>query len=299
MTASFKGIDCLAVVGVGLIGGSLALALREKGLVRRVVGVGRSRPNLETAQARGILDAFTHDLAEAVCEADLVLVATPVLSIAEVVGRAKPHLEKGTVVTDVGSVKAAVVRDCEAALGADFPFVGGHPIAGTERSGAEAAFPELFRGRKTILTPTARTDPAALALVRGMWEAAGAEVVEMDAEAHDRVLAGVSHLPHMVAYALMDAVAGLEREDGRDYVGLSAGGLRDFTRIAGSDPAMWRDIAVMNREALLRALDRYGESIAALRRLVGASDGEGMERYFAAAQAVRRALLRRAEEEGG
>lgn len=295
MTEDFRGFECIAVVGVGLIGGSLALALRRRGLVRRVVGVGRSRENLEVAQSLGILDAFSQDLAEGVWEADLVVVATPVGAIGPTVAAMREHLAPGTIVTDVGSVKGSVVRECEAALEGVGTFVGGHPIAGTERSGAGAAFAELFDGRLTVLTPTDRTAPEALAAVRALWEAAGARVALMDPDLHDRILAGVSHLPHMVAYALMDAVGAMEREDASDYLGFSAGGLRDFTRVAGSDPVMWRDIALANRAALLRALDANAGSLARLRHLVEQGDGPGLEALFAEAR-DRREALKRLEE---
>ena len=242
------------IIGVGLIGGSLAMALKEKGMAERVVGVGRGVDNLKVALSRGIIDEYTHDAKEAVKGADLILLATPVGTMGSVVEEIAPSLERGAIVTDVGSVKGPIIEDIESLMPDGAFFVAAHPIAGTENSGAEAAFPALFRDRVCIITPTARTDGEALEKVTRMWEATGSHVVTMDAERHDVILAAISHLPHIAVYALVNAVAGASG-DGESILNYSAGGFTDFTRIASSSPEMWRDICLMNREALIKVID--------------------------------------------
>ena len=283
-------INRLTIIGVGLIGGSLARALRSKGAVGEVVGVGRGTANLKKAVELGVIDRFSHDPAEGVAGADLVFLATPVCSLVEMTARIAPYLAPGVVVTDGGSVKEGLVAPCEALMPQGCHFIGGHPIAGTEHSGVEASFATLYEGRRCILTPTERTDPAALATVQRMWEVAGSEVVTMDVIKHDRVLAAVSHLPHMVAYALVNAVAGYDRFD-ENILHYSAGGFRDFTRIASSDPVMWRDIALMNREAVVEMMDYFARYFSQLRDLVTAGDGPGLELFFAASKESRDAIL--------
>jgi prephenate dehydrogenase len=279
-------INRLAIIGVGLIGGSLALALRKKGLVGEVVGIGRGEANLRRGVELGVIDRYSHDPGEGVRGADLVFLATPVCTIADIVGRIAPHLAPGAIVTDGGSVKEEIVAACEPLMPDGTFFVGGHPIAGTEHSGVEAAFATLYENRRCILTPTGGTDPAALAVVAKMWEAAGSEVVLMDVHKHDRVLAAISHLPHMVAYSLVNAVGGYDRFD-ESILRYSAGGFRDFTRIASSDPAMWRDIALMNREAILEMIDFFAGSLAELRNHVTTSDSAGLQRFFANSKELR------------
>lgn len=256
-----------AIVGVGLIGGSLALAARAAGLIGEVVGLGRSAANLDVALARGIIDRAVRDPA-ALGPVDLVVLAVPVRSSGRMVQALLPHLRPGTVVTDVGSVKGEVVAQCEAALPADRPFVGGHPIAGSERAGAGAADPALFRGATCILTPTARTDAAALAAVHGLWEGVGARVSQMTPAAHDRALAWVSHLPHVVAYALVGALAGA---DG-GLAALAGGSWRDATRVAASPAELWRDIFLANADAVLAATDAFSAEVARLRAALAAGD---------------------------
>jgi len=276
----------LAVAGVGLIGGSLALAAREAGLAGEVVGIGRRPERLMRAAELGAVDRWSTDPAEGVAGADLVVLAVPLGAMRTVMEAVAPGLGPETIVTDVGSAKAAVVADARAALGAAFArFVPGHPIAGTERSGVEAAFATLFRGHRVILTPVAETARGAVARVRALWEAVGAEVVEMAPARHDRILAATSHLPHLLAYALVDLLAGLDERE--EVFANAAGGFRDFTRIASSDPVMWRDVCLANREALVEMLDRYGEALAALRGAVAAGDGAALERLFARAKAAR------------
>lgn len=283
-------IERLAVIGVGLIGGSLARILREKGEVGEVVGIGRGTDNLRRGVELGVIDRFSTDLAEGVKGADVVFVATPVCSIATVVGQIAPHLAPGCVVTDGGSVKEEIVAACEPLMPEGTFFVGGHPIAGTENSGVEASFATLYQGKRCILTPTASTDPKALELVVKMWELAGSEVVLMDVVKHDRVLAAISHLPHMVAYSLVNAVGGYDRFD-ENILRYSAGGFRDFTRIASSDPVMWRDIALMNRDAVLEMMDLFGRYFADLRLLVERGDAPALEEFFRSSKTSRDAIL--------
>ncbi|MGE0486101.1 MAG: prephenate dehydrogenase [Gammaproteobacteria bacterium] len=279
-------IERLAIIGVGLIGGSLALALREVGLVGEVVGAGRGVANLELARERGIVDRFTTDPAAAVARADMVVVGATLGATASVLQAIAPALAPNTVVTDVGSVKGSVVEAARAALGARLPvFVPGHPIAGTEQSGAGAAFATLYRGHKVVLTPLAETAPDALARVRAMWAATGAQVVEMGVAAHDAVLAATSHLPHLLAYNLVDQLAA--RDDAARIFEFAAGGFRDFTRIASSNPELWTDIALANRPALLAACRDFSAAFAALVAALEAGDAERLREAFVRAKTAR------------
>ena len=279
-------INRLAIIGVGLIGGSLARVLRERGEVGEVVGIGRGRANLERAVELGVIDRFSHDPVAGVAGADLVFLATPVCTIGDLVREIAPGLAPGCIVTDGGSVKGEIVDACEHLMPPGTHFVGGHPIAGTEKSGVDASFATLYQGRRCILTPTSATDPVALSTVRRMWEIAGSEVVLMDTIKHDKVMGAVSHLPHMVAYSLVNAVGGYDRCD-ENLLKYSAGGFRDFTRIASSDPVMWRDIALMNRDALLEMMDFFAGWFADLRRLIESGNGEGLEQFFARSKGYR------------
>lgn len=280
----------LAIIGVGLIGGSLARVLREKGEVGEVVGIGRGEANLRKGVELGVIDSYSLDPVAGVADADVVFLATPVCSIAQIVASIAPALAPGAVVTDGGSVKGEIVAPCEEIMPAGTYFVGGHPIAGTENSGVEASFPTLYQGKRCILTPTPRTDSRALAKVARMWEIAGSEVVEMDVEKHDHVVAAISHLPHMVAYSLVNAVGGYDRF-AESILKYSAGGFRDFTRIASSDPAMWRDIALMNRTAVLEMMDFFQDYFARLRELVDGSDGDRLYDFFLSSKQSRDAIL--------
>ncbi len=283
-------IERLAIIGVGLIGGSLARTLREQGEVGEIVGIGRGEANLTRAVELGVIDRFTADPCAGVKGADLVFIATPVTSIAGLVARIAPCLAAGCVVTDGGSVKGEIVTACEPLMPAGTFFVGGHPIAGTERSGVEASFVTLYQGKRCIITPSATTDPAALQKVIRMWELAGSSVVLMDAAKHDRVVAAISHLPHMVAYSLVNAVEGYNG-CGEGILKYSAGGFRDFTRIASSDPVMWRDIALMNRQGILEMMDFFSGYFTELRTLVEQGDGAGLEAFFAKSKESRDAIL--------
>jgi prephenate dehydrogenase len=283
-------IERLAIIGVGLIGGSLARSLREAGAVRSVVGIGRSRANLEDALALGICDEITDDTVKGVQGADLVFISVPVCAIPAVVAQIAPTLAPGCIVTDGGSVKSAIVRECEALIPSDCHFVGGHPIAGTEHSGAAASFASLYQGKRCILTPTAHTDPAALETVARFWRLTGAEVCFMEPGHHDRIFAEISHLPHAVAYALVHAVGSADAE-GENVLSYTAGGFKDFTRIASSDPVMWRDIALMNRQALLASIDGFSASLTELRKRIDSSDQAGLTEFFTIAKQFRDGIV--------
>ena len=277
-------VEQLALVGTGLIGGSFALALKQAGAVREVLGVGRNPESLAAARAHGLIDRAV-DWAEA-GQADCILLALPVGDTEAVLQRLAPHLKAGAIVTDAGSTKARVVAAARAALGTRFPdFVPGHPIAGSEQSGPGAARADLYRGKKVVLTPQADTRADALATVIALWQAAGAQVETLDADLHDRVFAAVSHLPHLAAFALVDDLA--QRAEGDTFFRFAASGFRDFTRIAGSSPEMWRDIALANREALLAELDAYLAALQTLRSAVDASDATALQDIFSRARAAR------------
>lgn len=290
MTSEELFIPKLAVVGVGLIGGSLSLALKGCGAVGSVVGIGRGQANLDRALELKVVDSVTTDLAAGVADADVVFLATPVLNIAPMALQAMPHLKSGAILTDGGSVKQAIIDALEPHLREDIHFVPGHPIAGTEHSGAEAAFASLYQGRRCILTPTPRTAPAALATVRAMWEIAGCEVVAMGVEKHDRVLGAISHLPHMVAYALVNAVRAYDRYE-ENILEYSAGGFRDFTRIASSDPTMWRDIALTNRPALIEMMEQFETFFRELKDDIARGDQERLFEFFRRSKESRDAIL--------
>lgn len=289
MAAKLK-IGKLVVIGVGLIGGSFALALKRARVVKRVVGVGRTRRNLSAALKLKVIDEASQDPARAVRDADFVLIATPVGQMPAVMTAIAPHLPAHAVVTDAGSTKSDVVTAARRFLGAHLPrFVPGHPVAGTEKSGAPAALPELFRGKNVILTPQPESAAAAARLVRRAWEACGARVMQLNADEHDAILAAVSHLPHVVAYALVNMLA--RRRNAAQLFGLSAGGLRDTVRIAGSSPEMWADICLANREALLAALEDYENELEQMRAAIESADAAELWRMFAHARGARERWL--------
>jgi prephenate dehydrogenase len=279
-------IQRLTVIGVGLIGGSLARALRRAGFVGEVVGCGRSLDNLHRAIELGVIDRYHQDPAQAVAGADLVFIAVPLGAMAETFAAIRDHLTPDAILTDGGSVKGSVVADARQVFG-QLPklFVPGHPIAGTEQSGVGASFAELYRNRRVILTPLPETDPAATAQVQAMWEACGAEVTQMAVDHHDEVLAATSHLPHLLAYSLVDSLARLREND--EMFRYAAGGFRDFTRIASSHPIMWRDICVANRQALGQMLTRFQGELAELAADVERGDGEALLEIFERAKAAR------------
>lgn len=279
-------IKHLSIIGVGLIGGSLALALKRAGYCRRITGVGRDAGRLQGAVAAGVVDDFETDFAAGVRDADMVLVAVPLNSCAAVFEKIRGQLKADAVLTDAGSAKGSVIDDVRRVFG-KLPanFVPGHPIAGTEKSGYEAAIAELFQRRRVVLTPVAETDAGAVARVRAMWEAAGGIVEITDVVHHDRVLAATSHLPHMLAFGLVDSLA--KQEDVEEIFRFAAGGFRDFTRIAGADPLMWRDICLRNRDAILRAMRLYQADLDELRAAIEAGDGETLMKIFGRAKAAR------------
>lgn len=283
-------IDKLAVIGVGLIGSSCALALRAASAVSHVVGVGRSQANLDRALARGAIDRgvmLDADWTPAVADADVVLIAIPVAQYRHVLTSLAGALDARTVVTDAGSTKQDVVLAARETLRNRLPqFVPGHPIAGNERSGAEAGDPSLYVGRQVILTPLPETSPAALALVADFWTACGARVARLDPGRHDRILAAVSHLPHLLASTLVAELA--SRQDSAEYLGNAGSGFRDFTRIAGGSPEMWRDIALANRDALLSELTAYRTALDALALSIEHGDGAALDTMLTRAADTRR-----------
>jgi prephenate dehydrogenase len=279
----------LTVAGVGLVGGSLARAARDAGLVGEVVGLGRSAENLRIARERGLIDRIARDPADAVAGADAIVLAAPVAACAPLAEAFAPYARPGTLLTDVASVKGSVVAALEARWRGIGPVVGAHPIAGSEAAGAGAADPALFRGRLCIITPTADTDPGALGRVRALWEGVGARVEEMSPTVHDELFARVSHLPHLIAYALIDALAGV-RIEGRSALDYAGSGLRDTTRIAASLAELWRDIALANAPALRAAIAEFRAALDRLERLIAAGDGSGLEAALDAARTLRRRL---------
>lgn len=279
--------DTVVILGLGLIGASLARALRASGFSRRFVGWGHRDASLRRGVELGVIDDFTLDLEQAIAQADILVLCTPTLTAATLLQQILPALgNPGPIITDVASVKGNLRDAAIAAVGAVPPrLVLAHPIAGSERSGVEASDPGLFVDHRVILTPEPGNDPGAVELVRAMWASTGAEVVEMAVDTHDAVLAATSHLPHVLAYTLVDALA---RSDASEEIfRFAAGGFRDFTRIASSDPTMWRDIAIANREALLRAIDDFGDHLDQLRQAVADGDTGTLFEIFSRAKRAR------------
>ena len=279
----------VTIIGVGLIGGSLAKVLKARSLAATITGAGRSRETLELALRLNVIDRMGQGSPYAVEDADLVVLASPVGTFETVVREIAPHLKKGAILTDVGSVKGALIRKIEDAIPSGTHYVPAHPIAGREKSGVAESTEALFQGRRCILTPTASTDQKAFEAVRDMWVAAGAEVIVMDADLHDKVFAAVSHLPHVAAFAMMSAVAELNTGTD-DYLRFSGAGFRDFTRIAASSPEMWRDICLMNRDNLIPMIDRYLSALNRFKREIQAGDEKRLERHLKMSSDVRRGL---------
>jgi len=281
-----KKIDKLVICGVGLIGGSFALALRKAGLVNRIVGIGRRPEPLATAQQLGLIDEVCTDWALALEGAEVVLLAMPVGQMDAVAAAIAPHLGPDTIVTDAGSTKRDVIEAIYRHLGAQLAnVVPAHPIAGAEKSGPTAARADLYKGRKVVVTPLPENRPEAVARVREMWAACGAVLHEMSPQEHDRVFAAVSHMPHLLAFGLVHDLAG--RANAEQLFSYAAGGFRDFTRVAGSHPEMWRDICVANRHSILAELDAYLSELAYLRALLVAGDGPALEAVFDEASRAR------------
>ncbi|HEY7989946.1 MAG TPA: prephenate/arogenate dehydrogenase family protein [Stellaceae bacterium] len=283
--------DRVAFIGIGLIGSSLARRIRRDSLAREIVACTRRAETLEKVKQLKLADRVTADPAEAVKGADLVVIATPLSAYAEIGARIGMSLKQGAIVTDVGSVKNSAIRDLKPSLPPYVHFIAGHPVAGTEHSGPESGFAELFEGRWCILTPVNGTDPAALAKLTKLWEATGSKVVTMDPEHHDKVLAIVSHLPHLIAYTIVDTATNLERDLQSEVIEFSASGFRDFTRIAASDPVMWRDVFLANREAVLEMLQRFTEDLTALQRAIRHGEGDKLQELFTRTRAIRRAII--------
>lgn len=283
-------IEHLVIVGVGSIGASVGMGLRRLGLVRRVTGVGRGEKNLKIALQRGAIDDYFLEINSQINTASVILLAVPMGAMRGVLAQIKPFLHADTIITDAGSSKTAVLADVGAIFG-DHPcqFVGAHPISGTEKSGAAAAIFDLFDHRRVILTPDAHSTPAAIVLIENMWQALGATVETMSASEHDRILAMTSHLPHMLAYNLVDSLA--KCDDVEKMFRYAAGGFRDFTRIASSDPTMWRDICLSNQQAILAALTNYQQDLQLLYQAVADGDAAQLMQIFASAKAARDKFL--------
>jgi cyclohexadieny/prephenate dehydrogenase len=295
-SANERMFQRLALIGIGLIGSSISHGARRAGLVGDIVGCSATKETRDKAEALGLVSKAYADPAEAVQGADLVILCTPVGSYAAIAKAIAPALAKGAIVSDVGSVKAAAVRDIGTHIPEGVHFIAGHPIAGTEQSGPEAGFAELFDGRWCILTPEANADRTALARLETFWQRLGSHVEIMSPEHHDMVLAITSHVPHLIAYNIVNTAAHLERVTDSEVIKFSAGGFRDFTRIAASDPVMWRDVFLNNKEAVLEMLGRFSEDLVTLQRAIRFGDGETLEQMFAEARAVRRGIIQAGQD---
>lgn len=286
----------LSLIGIGLIGSSISHAVRRAGIAGDIVGCAVAPETRRRAEELGLVRKAYADPAEAVKGADLVILCTPVgayKKIAEAIG---PHLEQGAVVSDVGSVKAAPVHEIAPHIPEGVHFIAGHPIAGTEQSGPDAGFAELFDGRWCILTPGEAADPSALAKLETFWRKLGSNVEIMSPEHHDMVLAITSHVPHLIAYNIVNTAAHLERVTDSEVIKFSAGGFRDFTRIAASDPVMWRDVFLNNKDAVLEMLGRFSEDLITLQRAIRFGDGATLERLFTEARAIRRGIIQAGQD---
>ncbi|MEE7489331.1 prephenate/arogenate dehydrogenase family protein [Methylobacterium oryzae] len=294
--AETPAVGRLAIVGLGLIGSSIARAARRYNLARTIVAVDRDAAVRDRVRDLGIADVVTGDPAEGAADADLVILCVPVGAIGAAAAEMAPHLKPGAIVSDVGSVKGAVVAAIRPHLPDGVALVPGHPIAGTEFSGPDAGFATLFQGRWCILTPPEGTDPAAIETVRALWAGMGADVETMSAEHHDHVLAITSHLPHLIAYNIVGTAADLESATQSEVIKFSASGFRDFTRIAASDPTMWRDIFLNNRDAVLEMLGRFNEDLSALAKAVRWGDGDALHAMFTRTRAIRRSIVAQGQE---
>jgi cyclohexadieny/prephenate dehydrogenase len=288
--------DRIALVGIGLIGSSLARVVAREGLAGHVVVATRSPATLARAEELGLGDSYTTDLAEAVRDADLVVVSVPVGSSAEVAEAMAPGLKPGAIVTDVGSTKSSVIAQMQPHMPAGVHFIPGHPIAGTEKSGPDAGFAELFENRWCIFTPLPGCDPQALERLSEFWRRCGSNIDTMDPAHHDMVLAIVSHLPHIIAYNIVGTADDLQAVTKSEVIKYSASGFRDFTRLAASDPTMWRDVCLHNRDAILEMLARFSEDLASLQRAVRWGDGDKLFDLFTRTRAVRRSIIEAGQE---
>jgi len=277
----------MTVIGVGLLGASLARACKERGLVEEITGYGRNRENLEKARVLKVIDHCSTDLAEAVKDADLVVLCTPVTSIIPLIQNMISKIRPGTLITDVGSVKEPIVMEAEKLVPEGVYFVGSHPIAGGENSGLEASTADLYQNAKCIVTPTGKTNNKALEKISALWQAVGMQVINLSAEEHDFIFGAVSHLPHIVVYALMNTLGALRTRDNREVTAFSGAGLKDITRIASSDPVMWRDICLSNRNHSLDLIDRFQNKLDEIRSTIEKGDGEALKEKFMAANKYR------------
>ncbi|WP_372603326.1 prephenate/arogenate dehydrogenase family protein [Actibacterium sp.] len=281
----------VALIGLGLIAGSMAHAMRRAGLADEIVGTARSAETRAIAAEIGLCDRVVNTAAEAVQGADLVVLAVPVGAMGAVAAEIGPHLKPGATVTDVGSVKQAVIAAVQPHIPEGVHFIPAHPLAGTEHSGPRSGFAELFDNRWCLIVPVDGTDPAATAQLRALWEGMGANVDEMDAEHHDLVLAVTSHTPHLIAYTMVGVADDLRRVTDSEVIKYSAAGFRDFTRIAASDPTMWRDVFLNNKDATLEILGRFTEELFALQRAIRTGDGDHLHAYFTRTRAIRRGII--------
>ncbi len=288
--------DELAIIGVGLIGSSVARAVRRRKAARRIVLVDRSEETLARAKALALGDETTSDMARAVKNADCVILCVPVGANGEIAGAIGPALKRGAIVSDVGSVKGAVISAIEPILPSHARFVPAHPVAGTEQSGPDAGFASLFINRWCILTPPNGADPEAVRKLRALWEALGSNVEIMSAAHHDLVLAITSHVPHLIAYNIVGTAADLEEVTRSEVIKFSAGGFRDFSRIAASDPTMWRDVFLHNKDAVLEMLGRFNEDLMALQRMIRREDGDGLFDLFTRTRAIRLGIVAQGQE---
>ena len=281
----------LALIGVGLIGSSIARVVRREGIAAEIVGADTSPAARAEIEELKLCDRIFADAGQAVAGADLVIICTPIGAYAEIGQSIQKHLMPGAILSDVGSVKQAVIRDIAPVVPDGVHFIPGHPIAGTEHSGPKAGFAELFQGRWCILTPPPGTDEAAVEKLASLWRRAGSMVEQMEPGHHDQVLAITSHLPHLIAYTIVGTAFGLEESTRREVIKFSASGFRDFTRIAASDPIMWRDIFLNNREAVLEMLGRFTEDLTALQRAIRWGEGEKLQELFTRTRAIRRSII--------
>ncbi len=286
----------IAIIGLGLIGSSLCHVIRREGLAKTIAGCAKSEATLTTAERLKLCDAHFSDPAEAVADADLVILCTPIGTFEGLAKAIGPALKPGAIISDVGSVKTAVVRDIGQHLPDGVHFIPGHPVAGTEHSGPDAGFAELFDGRWTILTPLPDSDPQAVEKLKTFWERCGSPVEVMTPEHHDLVLAITSHVPHLIAYNIVGTASDLETVTEKEVMKFSAGGFRDFTRIAASDPTMWRDVFLNNKDAVLEMLGRFTEDLTELQRAIRWGEGDKLFEKFSQTRAIRRGIIEAGQE---
>ena len=291
MSEAQPAFEKVALIGIGLIGSSMAHAMRRGNVASHIAGYSHRAETLERARAIGFADSLHSDAAECARDADLVVLATPVGAFGELAKEVAPQLKTGAIVSDVGSVKTAVVRDVGPHIPAGVHFIPAHPIAGTEQSGPDAGFAELFDGRWCILTPPENTDATAIEKLRTFWTRLGSQVEVMDAKHHDLVLAITSHVPHLIAYNIVGTADDLATVTQSEVIKFSAGGFRDFTRIAASDPTMWRDVFLNNKDAVLEVLGRFSEDLSALQRAIRWGDGDALFNLFTRTRAIRRSII--------